>query len=85
MTRTEHFDVYRAGAAAFEKVPVDASSKLPDVLNTRWRGRDYLFAMNGQTGRFVGDLPMSWGKFRELFAAVAAPLAAIGVAMALWL
>ncbi len=170
VTRTEHFNVYRAGTVAFEKVPVDASSKLPDdymdsiepfdyaelkpfstaylpgfladrydisaeqsaeradarcaaaltdalrdtvtgydgctvtaqsctlrrgrvryallpvwMLNTRWNGRDYLFAMNGQTGRFVGDLPMSWGRFWGLFAAIAAPLAAIGTAMALWL
>ena len=27
------------------------------VLNTKWNGQDYLFTMNGQTGKFVGDLP----------------------------
>lgn len=27
------------------------------MLHTKWNGGDYLFAMNGQTGRMVGDLP----------------------------
>lgn len=25
------------------------------LLNTTWKGKKYLFAMNGQTGKFVGD------------------------------
>ena len=28
------------------------------ILNTRYHGEDYLFAMNGQTGKFVGNLPI---------------------------
>lgn len=28
------------------------------LLNTRWNGKSYTFAMNGQTGRLVGDLPV---------------------------
>lgn len=28
------------------------------ILNTSWKGEKYTFAMNGQTGKFVGDLPM---------------------------
>lgn len=28
------------------------------LLSTTWNGRNYLFAMNGQTGRMVGDLPL---------------------------
>ena len=27
------------------------------LLNTTWQGNRYTFAMNGQTGKFVGDLP----------------------------
>ena len=27
------------------------------ILNTTWNGNKYMFAMNGQTGKFVGDLP----------------------------
>ena len=170
ITETEHYDIFRAGSVAFEKVPVDASSKMPDdhmdsiepydyselkpfstaylpgfladkfdvtveqsrdradqrcqrtleralqnsvtgyntcipinsrvrlrrgkvhyalmpvwMLNTKWDGKDFLFAMNGQTGKLVGDLPVSRGKFWALFAAIAAPLTAISVAMALLL
>lgn len=33
------------------------------LLNTRWRDTTYTFAMNGQTGRFIGDLPTDRGKF----------------------
>ena len=168
ITETDYFDIYRSGSVAFEKVPVDASSKLSDdhmdsiepydyrelkpfstaylpgfladkydvsveqcreradrrcegtftsalqrsvrrydtctvkelnvhlrrgkvqyalmpvwMLNTKWKGKDFLFAMNGQTGRLVGDLPVSWGKFWGLFAAIAVPLAALGAALAL--
>lgn len=28
------------------------------ILNTIWNGKSYTFAMNGQTGKFVGDLPI---------------------------
>jgi len=31
------------------------------ILNTTWRGKKYVFAMNGQTGKFVGDLPIDKG------------------------
>lgn len=33
------------------------------LLNTTWRGKQYRFAMNGQTGKFVGDLPMDGGAY----------------------
>ena len=51
------------------------------VLSTKWRGKNYIFAMNGQTGKMVGDLPIDKGRFFRylLFitlgvAAVVAPL-----------
>ena len=163
ITKTEHFDIYRAGSVTFEKVPVDASSKMPDdhmdsiepydykglksfstaylpgfladkydvsveesreradqrcegtleaalrgsvkgydtctrltgstdlargkvhyalmpvwMLNTKWQGKDFLFAMNGQTGKLVGDLPVSWGKFWGMFAGITALLSIVG-------
>ena len=34
------------------------------LLNTKWEGKDYLFAMNGQTGKLVGDLPVDNRKLR---------------------
>lgn len=27
------------------------------ILNTSWQGKNFIFAMNGQTGKMVGDLP----------------------------
>ena len=159
ITETRHYHVVRAGSLAFEKIPVDASSKMPDdhmdsiepfdyaqlrpfstaylpgyladkydvtiddsrdradtrcretlaqalrdtvtgygacvteredialrrgkvhyallpvwMLSTKWRGQDFLFAMNGQTGKLVGDLPTDRGRFWGMFAAIAAPL-----------
>ena len=32
------------------------------MLSTRWSGKNYLFAMNGQTGKMVGDMPTDYGK-----------------------
>ena len=37
------------------------------LLNTTWQGQRYTFAMNGQTGKFVGNLPMDKGAFRKWF------------------
>lgn len=159
VTETEHYEVYRAGRMEFEKVPVDASSKMPDdymdsiepydyqelkpfsnaylsgfladkydvsaeecaeradkrcmetlekalydsvvgyqtcttlhknivvhrgkvhyallpvwMLSTKWNGKTFLFAMNGQTGKMVGNLPVSWKKFWLTFTAITVPL-----------
>ncbi|MBQ7565093.1 MAG: hypothetical protein IJT16_14030, partial [Lachnospiraceae bacterium] len=32
------------------------------LLVTKWKDKTFKFAMNGQTGRMVGDLPVSAGK-----------------------
>ena len=37
------------------------------LLNTTFKGEHYLFAMNGQTGKFVGDLPVDSGRFWSKF------------------
>lgn len=168
VTETEHYDVRRGGSIALEKVPVDASSKMPDdhmdsiepydyadlkpfstaylpgfladkydvsvadshdradsrcaasleaalrrtaeqydtctplrqdiqlkrgkvhyallpvwMLHTKWNGKDFLFAMNGQTGKLVGDLPTDMGKFWAIFGTIAAPVTAIAAAIML--
>ena len=168
ITETDHFDVRRAGSLSFQKVPVDASTRMPDahmdaiepydyaelkpfstaylpgfladkydvsaedsraraderctasvlgalertvtgyasctlvdkditlergkvhyallpvwMLSTKWQGKNFLFAMNGQTGKLIGDLPVDKKKRLATFAAIAAPLAAIGSAIAL--
>lgn len=33
------------------------------ILNTDWNGQKFTFAMNGQTGKLAGDLPMDKGLF----------------------
>ena len=162
ITETKHFMINRAGSIAFEKIPVDASTKMPDqhmdsiepfdyselkpfstaylpgfladkydvelkdcqerinvrcagslesalrdtvvgyetvsnvgqnfsihrgkvhyallpvwLLSTRWKGENFLFAMNGQTGRLVGDLPVDKGKFWGMFLGLGAGLSVI--------
>lgn len=159
---TEHYNVHRAGSFAFEKIPVDASSKMPDdymdsmepydykelkefstaylpgfladkydvsvtdsvkraerrieataldclkntvtgyltctttgknveiergkvqyallpvwVLCTKFNGKDYLFTMNGQTGKLVGDLPISKGRLLAYFFGISIPIAIV--------
>ena len=37
------------------------------LLTTRWKGKQYLFAMNGQNGKFVGNLPLDLGAFWRWF------------------
>jgi len=162
ITETEHFRVMRQGTVAFEKVPVDGSSKMPDahmdaiepfeyrelkpfssaylpgyladkydvdaatcskranerilastedsfastisgyttlqreysninlkkgevkyalmpvwMLSTKWGGSNHLFAMNGQTGKLIGDLPVDKGLYWGWFAKIALPIAAV--------
>ncbi|MDR1699669.1 MAG: hypothetical protein LBR68_00565 [Lachnoclostridium sp.] len=33
------------------------------MLNTKYKDKMYTFVMNGQTGKFIGDLPVDWGRF----------------------
>ena len=47
------------------------------MLSTRWNGKNFLFAMNGQTGKFIGDLPVSMGRYFLWLAGIAAPLTAL--------
>ena len=35
------------------------------LLNTNWNGQKYTFAMNGQTGKMVGNLPMDKSLFTK--------------------
>ncbi|MBQ9686667.1 MAG: hypothetical protein IJV41_09020 [Oscillospiraceae bacterium] len=170
ITTTDHYRLHRSGTVSFEKIPVDASSKMPDahmdaiepfdyselkpfsnaylpgfmadkydvqaedcyrraderaenttveimnrsvsggystcvpesrrinirrgkmhyallpvwLLSTQWNGKNYLFAMNGQTGKLIGDLPISSSKVLAWTAGIAAPLMAL-LAAFFWL
>ena len=57
------------------------------LLNTKWNGRNYTFAVNGQTGRIAGDLPMDKGAFWKWLFGVSGGVAAAVFAMSylLWL
>ena len=36
------------------------------LLNTKWNGENFTFAMNGQTGKFVGNIPTDKKPLRRL-------------------
>ncbi len=40
------------------------------LLSTQWNGKNFLFAMNGQTGKLIGDLPVD-NKKRLLYSVAA--------------
>lgn len=47
------------------------------MLSTKWKDKNYLFAMNGQTGKMVGDLPTDKGKFHLWFWSTAVGASAV--------
>lgn len=57
------------------------------LLNTTWKGEKYVFAMNGQTGKFVGDLPIDWSAWRRWFFGLTALVggAAFLISYLIWL
>ena len=73
--KTSTEDAFRGTVHGYGTVTPEASSVRLDngktsyalypvwLLNTTYKGEKYTFAMNGQTGKFVGNLPTDWGKF----------------------
>ena len=57
------------------------------LLNTSWNGEKYTFAMNGQTGKLVGDLPMDKGAYKKWLFGIAGAVSAAAFALSylLWL
>jgi DNA-directed RNA polymerase subunit RPC12/RpoP len=47
------------------------------ILNTSWNGNKYTFAMNGQTGKFVGDLPVDKAAAAKWFCGIAGCVTAV--------
>jgi hypothetical protein len=81
-TRPEYRGVYmRKSEVKYALLPVW-------VLNATWRSKNYLFAMNGQTGKFVGNLPTDWGIFWRWFAILTVVISAVLILIAgvvLWI
>ncbi|MBD9061543.1 MAG: hypothetical protein EGR45_05925 [Ruminococcaceae bacterium] len=55
------------------------------LLSTRYRGKVYKFAMNAQTGKFVGELPISWRKFWGIFALITGIVTAVGTVLQIFM
>ena len=54
------------------------------LLSTTWQGKQYLFGMNGQTGKFVGNLPVDKGIFTKWLLGLTVGFSAAAYAIA-WL
>lgn len=48
------------------------------LLNTTYEGNKYTFAMNGQTGKFVGNLPLDKKAYRRWLFGLTAAVGAVG-------
>ena len=57
------------------------------MLNTQWKGQKFTFAINGQTGKIAGDLPMDKGLFWKYLLTVSGAVAALAFACSycMWL
>lgn len=47
------------------------------LLNTKWQDKTYTFAMNGQTGKFVGNLPMDTNAYYKYLFGLTAGIGAV--------
>ncbi|MBQ2774466.1 MAG: hypothetical protein IJF40_01070 [Clostridia bacterium] len=61
----------RSGKAKYALLPVW-------MLTTRYKDKPYTFAMNGQTGKLVGELPVDKGKVIKWMLGIAAAAFAVG-------
>lgn len=79
-------DSVRETAAGYDTVEIrgeDLTVKRGDVhyamlpvwlLSTKWNGQNFLFAMNGQSGKLVGDLPVDKKKYWGYFGGISIPM-----------
>lgn len=91
-------DAFRDTVRGYSTVDTEASSvRFTDsaahyalypvwILNTVWNGQRFTFAMNGQTGKFVGNLPCDKKAYRKyLFSVFAGAFAICGaIASLIW-
>ena len=90
-------DAFAATVQGFDSVvPVSSSIQLQNgkakyalypvwLLNTNWNGKKFTFAMNGQTGKLVGDLPLDKGAYRKWLVGLSAVFTAVAFGLSyLW-
>ena len=66
----EHVSVrMQAGKTLYALLPVW-------LLTTKWNGQTYTFAMNGQTGKFVGNLPLDKAAYHKWLLGLTAAVSA---------
>ena len=53
------------------------------LLNTSYKGEKYTFAMNGQSGKFIGNLPVDKGKLAALFSGLTVGVGAVAFLLGL--
>lgn len=82
----DHFtSIKKLGSAINLKDPSVNYALLPVyLLNTTYKGKNYRFAVNGQTGKVVGELPISRAKKLLYFWSLAIPVAIPVIALAFW-
>ena len=51
------------------------------LLNTQWKGKKFTFAMNGQTGKMAGDLPLDVSSLFKWLIGLTAGITSIAYAM----
>lgn len=51
------------------------------LMNVTWKGEKFTFAMNGQTGKFVGNLPLDKASYAKWFVLLGAAGAAVTAAL----
>jgi hypothetical protein len=47
------------------------------MLNTKWKNERFTFAVNGQTGKIAGSLPVDWAAFWRWFAGITVGVAVL--------
>lgn len=55
------------------------------MLRTKYQDKEYVFAMNGQTGKLVGELPIDKGLAAKNFGAVFAIVVALGLLVCMFI
>ncbi len=74
VTRRESGSAFARGQVQYALLPVW-------LLTTKWNGKNYLFSINGQTGKPVGDLPISKARLAGWFFGIWAAVAAVVLAV----